>query len=237
MHELAHVRRHDAWAHTLEQFARALLFFNPAALLMLGALALEREAACDDWAVAHSGDEQSYTRALAVLALQKCSAPPMPAVCGAIGFGHGLVKRIERLEDARRNRSVALSHYAIGASIAVLIISAFLLQSLAPAIAFSPQKPAAPKTAAAAGCSRDASVVYAAPPEGSLPSGHVSMDVTISPSGKVAGVRVMHSSGNSRLDTGAIAAVKNSTFAPAMRNCKPVEGHYLFSFTSTSSKE
>lgn len=236
-HELAHVRRHDAWAHTLEQFARALLFFNPAVLFMLGALALEREAACDDWAVAHSGDEESYTRALAVLALQKCTGSSMPAVCGAIGFGHALVKRIERLQDGRRNRTLALSHYAIGVSIAVLVISAFLLQSLAPAIAFSPQKPAEHHMATAAVCWRDATVVYAAPPQESLPSGHVSMDVTISPSGKVAGVRVTHSSGNTRLDNGAIAAVKNSSFAPAIRNCKPAEGHYLFSFTSNGSKQ
>ncbi|HKU66206.1 MAG TPA: M56 family metallopeptidase [Candidatus Baltobacteraceae bacterium] len=237
MHELAHVRRHDAWAHTLEQFARALLFFNPAAVFVLGALALEREAACDDWVVAQSGDEESYTRALAVLALQECGGSPMPAVCGAIGFGHALVKRIERLQDVRRNRTLALSQYAVGGSIAVLVISAFVLQSFAPAIAFSSPAPAAHKAATAAVCWRDPYVVYAAPPQGSLPSGRVSIDATISPAGKVVGARIAHSSGNARLDSGAIAAVKNSSFAPAIRNCKPVQGNYLFLLTTNGSKE
>jgi CubicO group peptidase (beta-lactamase class C family) len=50
-HELAHVQRRDDWVALAERIVLALLFFNPALRWICARLALEREMACDEWAV------------------------------------------------------------------------------------------------------------------------------------------------------------------------------------------
>jgi TonB family protein len=236
LHELAHVQRRDAWLHTFERIAHALLFFNPAVILLLSSLELEREAACDDWAVAHSRDTEAYTHSLAVLAVRTSFNVEMPAACGAIGFGHGIVNRIERLEDRHRNGSLLLSPLALGGFAFMLISIALSLQLLAPAIAFSPQATIVQPAAASSSCTRDAMVSYPAPPQGPLPAGKVSVDVAVSPTGAVTSAKVAHSSGNAALDRAAVKLAKESGYEPAMRNCKPVAGTYLFMFNSSGVK-
>ncbi len=86
LHELAHVRRHDAWANACERILHTLFFFNPAVSLMLRAIALEREAACDDWAVAHSQDIDTYTRSLAAFAVRGVNHNGTTAAFGAMVF-------------------------------------------------------------------------------------------------------------------------------------------------------
>jgi beta-lactamase regulating signal transducer with metallopeptidase domain len=137
LHELAHVRRGDAWSHACECIVHAFFFFNPAALWLLRAIALEREAACDDWAAHRSRDLDKYTLSLAALALQNARQDRQLVFYGAMGLGNALLQRVERLRDARRNASLSLSGWAIGGYSSAVAALALALLILAPAVAFA----------------------------------------------------------------------------------------------------
>jgi TonB family protein len=59
----------------------------------------------------------------------------------------------------------------------------------------------------------------------------VVVQVTIAPDGTIAGGRVVQSAGNAAFDGSAVRSVEESTFAPKLVDCKPVEGTYLFKVT------
>jgi uncharacterized protein (TIGR03435 family) len=66
-HELAHIRRHDYVVNLLLRVAETLLFFHPAVWWLSAQIGAEREACCDDIAVALTGDPLTYVCALAGL--------------------------------------------------------------------------------------------------------------------------------------------------------------------------
>lgn len=67
-HELIHVRRHD-WVYTVaEQVWCALLWFHPAAPLLVSRVGLMREALVDRETVALTGDRRAYAQALLAFA-------------------------------------------------------------------------------------------------------------------------------------------------------------------------
>ena len=67
-HEIAHVLRKDVWTKGAQLFIEALLFFNPAVLFIGRKIAFEREAACDDRAIARIPDVRNYADCLARVA-------------------------------------------------------------------------------------------------------------------------------------------------------------------------
>ena len=136
LHELAHVRRHDAWLNAFERIIQALLYFNPAIVIVLRAIAIEREAACDDWAIHQSRDLDAYVRSLASFAL-RCTQTRTLAACGVTSFGHATLTRLRRLDDSRRNRTVSLSTFALGGFAFMLLFIALSLQWFAPSIALA----------------------------------------------------------------------------------------------------
>jgi TonB family protein len=236
LHELAHVRRGDAWANALDRLLHAILFFNPAVLLLLRRIAFEREAACDDVAVAQSRDTALYTRSLAALAIAWAQVR-QPSAFGSVGFACPTLARIDRLERRDRNGSITISRFALGGFAAMFVTIAILLQALAPAVAFSAPVPATGTTVATAACTASASVVDPAEPK--VPSGTpkvakpstAQIAVKISPSGSVLGATVYKSSGRSDLDRATLEAAVASTYAPAKRDCVAVAGSYLFTAT------
>lgn len=64
LHELAHIRRRDYLVNILQRFAEIIFFFNPALLWISACIREEREACCDDIAVAHTPRQASYLQAL-----------------------------------------------------------------------------------------------------------------------------------------------------------------------------
>lgn len=64
LHELAHIRRRDYLVNILQRFAETVFFFNPALLWISSLIREEREACCDDIAVAHTPQQSSYLQAL-----------------------------------------------------------------------------------------------------------------------------------------------------------------------------
>ena len=206
LHELAHVRRRDAWSNACERVLQTFLFFNPAVVLVLRAIALERESACDDWAVAHSPDLDAYTRSLASFAVRGAGAKSV-AACGVTGFGGATVTRIRRLEDAHRNGAVTLSKFALGGFTIVLLFLTLTLVSFAPAIAFAPQTPAADAVIASAGCHHQA---LRLPPGHHMKNFDVKVDLRRSPTGRVTDATVVKSSGDPEFDRALVAELRKT---------------------------
>lgn len=77
-HELAHVRRLDAFVNLFQILAEALLFYHPALWWLNRRIRVERELCCDEIAVSMTGDRLEYARALALMAEWKC--PPALAM-------------------------------------------------------------------------------------------------------------------------------------------------------------
>jgi protein TonB len=85
---------------------------------------------------------------------------------------------------------------------------------------------------------QDATVVNQAQPEYpdaardlGLGEVQVAVTVTIGPSGNLIDAKVTQSAGNMSLDNAALAAARQSTYAPKIVNCQPTTGSYYFKVT------
>ena len=78
LHELAHIRRHDAVINALLLAAETVLFYHPAVWWVSRRIRIERENCCDDMAVARCGDAALYVEALA--SLEEGRLPPSLAL-------------------------------------------------------------------------------------------------------------------------------------------------------------
>jgi len=67
-HELAHIRRFDAFVNLFQVFVESVLFFHPAVWWLNKRVRAERENCCDDIAVAACGNHLGYACALTTMA-------------------------------------------------------------------------------------------------------------------------------------------------------------------------
>lgn len=56
----------------------------------------------------------------------------------------------------------------------------------------------------------------------------VAVNVTIGPTGDVAGADIASSSGNNAIDLDALRVVRLTTYAPKLQNCQPVTSAYTY---------
>ena len=94
LHELGHVRRNDYLISSLQTIITLLYFFNPFARWISSKMDEERENACDDIAVAVSGDPLFYANTLKEFAEMKDMYSPTIAMTGRKNL---LINRIKRL--------------------------------------------------------------------------------------------------------------------------------------------
>jgi beta-lactamase regulating signal transducer with metallopeptidase domain len=124
-HELAHIRRHDAFVQLFQVGVETLLFYHPAVWWLGKRIRTERENCCDDVAVALCGSPVTYANALTSMAASKAA----PQLAMAINRSP-LVDRISRLLGANRGvqsfRSANLSAGVLCLVTALLAGSAFL---------------------------------------------------------------------------------------------------------------
>ena len=66
-HELAHIRRFDAFINVFQVCIETLLFYHPAVWWLNRRIRAEREHCCDEAAVAHCGNAVAYARALTLM--------------------------------------------------------------------------------------------------------------------------------------------------------------------------
>jgi beta-lactamase regulating signal transducer with metallopeptidase domain len=91
IHEWAHVERRDDLAHIAQLCLRIAVGWHPAIWWLDRQLNLEREAACDEIAVAVTGSARGYAACLAKLA--GLQAPAIRSVVPAVGFSSGSLRR------------------------------------------------------------------------------------------------------------------------------------------------
>ena len=147
-HELAHIRRLDAFVNAFQVVAETLLFYHPAVWWLNRRIRAERENCCDDIAIALCGDAVEYARALTLMAEWRVA----PALAMAANRGP-LSERIMRLLGLGNLRSglrgVGLTAAALFLSVALVAVNAIFGiteragAQAAPAPASAPAAPAA----------------------------------------------------------------------------------------------
>jgi TonB family protein len=236
-HERAHVRRHDVPGNLVQRLIEAILYFNPWVHFAGRNLALEREAACDDWAVGKTGDPGEYAAFLATLARRLCRTRAPLATPSALRSRHELVERIERLAGSAP-RGLTINYYIIGGTVMIFVLLTLALEAFSPALAFAPASVSAAavtsSAVAVAACANpnvDALVTEPAQPQmphGLKVGGSVIVAVTIAPNGSVTRLSLRKSSGNAQIDRSVLEAARHSKYSPRLVDCKAVAGSYLF---------
>jgi beta-lactamase regulating signal transducer with metallopeptidase domain/sporulation protein YlmC with PRC-barrel domain len=117
-HELAHVRRFDAFVNLFQVVVETLLFYHPAVWWVSKRIRGERENCCDDVALAVCGNPAEYARALAKMEEQRA----VPSFAMAANRGP-LASRVARLlglpekGNSLRNAGVAFGVLCLAAAL------------------------------------------------------------------------------------------------------------------------
>jgi len=135
LHELSHIRRRDDWGILAQKLAEAVFFFHPALILIGRRLDLERELACDDWVVSHTGRPREYALCLTRLAdLTRNGAPALLAT-GALFGKKQIFERLETILKGTIQTNPALRKKTF-AVLAVAVLTTLALMQVTPVIAF-----------------------------------------------------------------------------------------------------
>ncbi|HMF12481.1 MAG TPA: M56 family metallopeptidase, partial [Gemmataceae bacterium] len=114
-HELAHLVRGDLWTNWLLLAARTVHWFNPAAWWAIRQMQDEREAACDELALAFlgEGDRSAYAGTILDLATNLAPYGVTPGLIGFNSSARRLRARVSRIVDPPALKALRAS-YALG---------------------------------------------------------------------------------------------------------------------------
>jgi hypothetical protein len=136
LHELAHLRRWDDWTNLAQQVLRALFFFHPAVWWIGRSLALEREMACDDFALASAPDPAAYARCLVSVAEKSFLRRRLALALAMAGRIHQTARRLARILDATRPTSSRVCPPALSLAATLPLLCLLLLPRLPRLVAF-----------------------------------------------------------------------------------------------------
>ena len=91
-HELAHIKRYDAFVNLFQVAAESVLFYHPAVWWLSKRIRSERENCCDDAAIAICGSPLEYARALTLM--EEWRATPLLAMAANHGALASRVRRV-----------------------------------------------------------------------------------------------------------------------------------------------
>ena len=154
LHEWAHVQRRDDIARLVLMVVRALAGLHPAVWWIDRQLHIERETACDDWAINLTGSPRSYALCLTKLA-SLVGEPRDARLAPAALTASDLTRRVMRLLDARRSTATKRSFLLTATAMPLVFVVAAVLgrvelvATALPASLPSPTAPAASETARA----------------------------------------------------------------------------------------
>lgn len=117
-HELAHIRRLDAFFNLFQVAAETLLFYHPAVWWLSKRIRAERENCCDDVALSVCGNPAEYARALALM--EQWRAAPTFAMAANRGPLASRVTRLLGLTEkgsSLRNAGVAFGALCLAAAL------------------------------------------------------------------------------------------------------------------------
>ena len=138
LHELSHIRRNDYLVNLLISVVETILFFNPFCQLLASTIRKERENCCDDFVIQLRCDPSSYAAALLSLEKMRVSKQQQLAIA-ATGNKNQLLGRVKRILNVKSKR------FNYGQKITALMLTAFILSSLAWLSPDDPAKPAKEK--------------------------------------------------------------------------------------------
>ena len=148
LHELAHLWRRDDWTNLAQKVLQALLFFLPSVWWIERRLSLDREMACDDAVLAHSGTPRGYAECLAHVAERSFLRRQLALAHAAVGRMRQLTVRVAMILDPNRPRATQLWKPAIPVVIVLAGLCA-LPASFAPSlVSFADNAPKAPALSA-----------------------------------------------------------------------------------------
>ncbi|HLK02846.1 MAG TPA: M56 family metallopeptidase [Candidatus Acidoferrum sp.] len=126
-HELAHIRRFDAFVNLFQVVVESLLFFHPAVWWLNKRVRAERENCCDDVAVAACGNHLGYARALTTM--EEWRATPSFSLAAN---GSPLAARISRILGLRHTAETRAAGLGAGfVCFGAAIVAASLLYGVA----------------------------------------------------------------------------------------------------------
>jgi beta-lactamase regulating signal transducer with metallopeptidase domain len=133
-HELAHIKRWDYLTNLLQRMVQACLFFHPAVWFISKQLMIERELACDDWAV-KTCEPGRYANCLTKLIELLRESKPFAAAAG-IFFGKNVIsRRVEMILNRNRNATTAVSKPALVYAICTAVLFVGMCSRISPVIA------------------------------------------------------------------------------------------------------
>jgi bla regulator protein blaR1 len=124
LHELAHLRRRDDWTNLAQKILKALFFFLPSVWWIERRLSLDREMACDDAVLVHSGTPAGYAECLARVAERSFLRRQIALAQAAVGRVRQLTERVTRILDPERPRQTQLWKPAVPVVMVVALLSA-----------------------------------------------------------------------------------------------------------------
>lgn len=133
-HEQAHIQRRDWPIALFARLNKALFWFHPLAWWLERHLAALAEQACDDAAIAHTGDRHRYAQALVEIA-QDAQASSGRFLLTAMAKNAGVHERIDSILDESRPVAIPLRRRFWLALACTAIVGAYLTSAvqLAPA--------------------------------------------------------------------------------------------------------
>ena len=129
LHEWAHVQRRDDFSRLAQMACTVVAGLHPAVWWIGRRLEIERETACDDFAVNITGAARSLARCLTKLAESREARRPAVLVPGVLASSQ-LATRVQRLLDPSRNRSTARARGVLGPIAAALVALAASLSQV-----------------------------------------------------------------------------------------------------------
>jgi beta-lactamase regulating signal transducer with metallopeptidase domain len=124
LHELAHLSRRDDWTNLAQKILKALLFFLPSVWWIERRLSLDREMACDDAVLVHSGTPADYAECLAHVAERSFLRRQIALAQAAVGRVRQLTERVTRILDPDRPRATQLWKPAVPVVMVVALLCA-----------------------------------------------------------------------------------------------------------------
>lgn len=157
VHETAHLLRRDDIALLVQRTLEAFFALHPVVRWITRRIDLEREIACDDFVVEHTGQARPYASCLTrVVEIARGGRSSIVAAAATEERSH-LARRIEMLLDKTRHKGTRLLKTRLFLMVAALLAFAFVAAKTPGLIAFaavdqnsiSDQGPAAPEAPAA----------------------------------------------------------------------------------------
>jgi beta-lactamase regulating signal transducer with metallopeptidase domain len=143
LHELAHLRRRDDWTNLAQQIVKAFLFFIPSIWWIERKLSLDREMACDDAVLAHSGTPHAYAECLAHVAERSFFRRQLALAQAAVARLRQLTVRVTKILDPSRPKPSQLWKPAVPAVVVVAGLCVFSASQAPMLISFADAAPAA----------------------------------------------------------------------------------------------